>query len=48
MKDKSMTVNTIKDQLKYKGDQKELDNMEKQIKQEQRLNDVLYYYYIFI
>ena len=35
-----MVVNTNNEQLKYKGSQKEIESVEKQQKQEQRLNDV--------
>ena len=35
-----MVVNTNNEQLKYKGTQKEMESVEKQQKQEQRLNDV--------
>jgi len=35
-----MVVNTNNEQLKYKGTQKEMENVDKQIKKEQRLNDV--------
>lgn len=33
-------VNTNNDQLKYKLTQKEMENMQRQMNQEQRLNDV--------
>lgn len=40
-----MVVNTNNEQLKYKMSQKEMENMERKMNQEQRLNDVFFFFF---